>query len=319
MPQISVIVPVYKVEQYLKRCIDSILSQTFSDFELILVDDGSPDKCPSMCDEYATMDSRILVIHQENAGLSAARNAGIDWIFKNSRSEWITFIDSDDWVHPRYLELFNDALQNNDSMVIMCHYKKVNNTIFDESPIDPITFKYTPEEIFINKREISTIACCKLFHKDLFINHRFPIGKLHEDVFLTYKLLFQCDTIAVIESQPLYYYFYNEDSITNKKWSPKRLDEVEGHEEQLEFFKNSPYKEAYCREVVSYLWVLSEQLRSIRKEKHKYFFVRIKIKFKLTLAFIRFRTQVSLKSKIWAFEAAYPLLSKIYFKISNTW
>ena len=104
MPTISVIVPVYKVEKYIHRCVDSILSQTFTDFELILVDDGSPDNCGKICDEYAEKDIRIHVIHQENGGLSAARNAGIDWVFANSDSEWITFIDSDDWVHPEYLE-----------------------------------------------------------------------------------------------------------------------------------------------------------------------------------------------------------------------
>ena len=93
MAQISVIVPVYKVEAYLHRCVDSILRQTCRDFELILVDDGSPDNCPAICDEYAALDPRVRVIHQENGGLSAARNAGIDWAFANSNSQWITFVD----------------------------------------------------------------------------------------------------------------------------------------------------------------------------------------------------------------------------------
>lgn len=96
MSEITVVVPVYKVEQYLHRCIDSILVQTYRDFELILIDDGSPDSCGMICDEYAKSDSRIHVIHQENGGLSAARNAGIDWAFANSDSQWLTFIDSDD-------------------------------------------------------------------------------------------------------------------------------------------------------------------------------------------------------------------------------
>ena len=105
MPLISVIVPVYKVEEYLSRCVDSILSQTFEDFELILIDDGSPDNCGKICDEYTKKDNRVHVIHQENGGLSSARNAGIDWAFENSDSEWLTFIDSDDWVHIQYLDL----------------------------------------------------------------------------------------------------------------------------------------------------------------------------------------------------------------------
>ena len=97
-PKISVIVPVYNVQQYLHRCVDSILGQTFTDFELILVDDGSPDGCPAICDEYAVKDSRIHVIHQENAGLSAARNTGIDWVLATSDSQWISFVDSDDFI-----------------------------------------------------------------------------------------------------------------------------------------------------------------------------------------------------------------------------
>ena len=104
MAKISVIVPVYKVEQYLRRCVDSILSQTFSDFELILIDDGSPDRCGEICDEYKQRDGRVVVIHQSNGGLSAARNTGIIWSLENSDSDWLTFVDSDDWVHSEYLE-----------------------------------------------------------------------------------------------------------------------------------------------------------------------------------------------------------------------
>ena len=98
MPQISVVVPVYGVEKYLHKCVGSILDQSFKDYELVLVDDGSPDNCGRMCDEYAAADSRVKVIHQANGGLSAARNAGIDYVMTQSKSEYITFIDSDDWV-----------------------------------------------------------------------------------------------------------------------------------------------------------------------------------------------------------------------------
>ena len=109
MPTISVIVPVYKVEPYLNRCVDSILRQTYQDFELILVDDGSPDRCGEICDEYARQDSRVHVIHKENGGLSDARNAGIDWVEANSDSRWLIFADSDDWVHPELLARLLDA------------------------------------------------------------------------------------------------------------------------------------------------------------------------------------------------------------------
>lgn len=110
MAKISVVVPVYNVEKYLCRCVDSILAQTFSDFELILVDDGSPDKCGAICDEYTKKDSRVYVIHKENGGLSDSRNVGIKWAIENSDSEWIAFIDSDDWIYEKYLEILLDGI-----------------------------------------------------------------------------------------------------------------------------------------------------------------------------------------------------------------
>ena len=120
MPQISVIVPVYKVEQYLKRCVDSILHQTFSDLEVILVDDGSPDNCPAMCDKYAGTDSRVKVIHQKNAGVSAARNAGLSV----ASGEYITFVDSDDFIDPQMYEKMLAVAEKYDCDVVMCDCMK---------------------------------------------------------------------------------------------------------------------------------------------------------------------------------------------------
>ena len=120
MPSISVIVPIYMVEPYLRRCVDSILAQTFPDFELILVDDGSPDNCGQICEEYARLDRRVLVIHQENRGLSAARNAGIDWVMANSDSSWITFVDSDDWIHPNMLKHLFELNRDHGTQISAC-------------------------------------------------------------------------------------------------------------------------------------------------------------------------------------------------------
>lgn len=115
MPEVSIIVPVYKVEPYLNKCVDSILAQTFTDFECILVDDGSPDSCGKICDEYVQKDSRVKVIHQENQGLSAARNSGLDM----ASGAWIVFVDSDDWIEPDAVEvLYRAALQNDADMAV---------------------------------------------------------------------------------------------------------------------------------------------------------------------------------------------------------
>ena len=125
-PLISVIVPVYKVEKYLKKCVDSLICQSYPNLEIILVDDGSPDNCGKICDEYAKKDDRVVVNHKENGGLSDARNAGLDWIFSNSDSEYVTFIDSDDWVSEYYLEKMYSALMSDGADLSICNFKKID-------------------------------------------------------------------------------------------------------------------------------------------------------------------------------------------------
>ena len=121
MSEISVVVPVYNTEDYLKRCIDSIIRQTYKNFDLILIDDGSTDGSGQICDEYAIKDSRIHVIHQKNRGLSAARNAGLDWITLNSSSKWVSFVDSDDWIHHRFLEILYKAVRQDRTFISLCN------------------------------------------------------------------------------------------------------------------------------------------------------------------------------------------------------
>lgn len=240
MPKISVIVPVYKVEKYINQCIDSILAQTFSDFELILVDDGSPDKCGEICDEYAKKDSRIHVIHQENGGLSAARNTGIDWANANSDSEWITFIDSDDWVHREYLRLlYSDAIALNVN-VSSCFMLSVNDNdniepeikIVNATLLQPKSLRYSDG---LTWHIICVPAWGKIYKKLLFGEIRFPLGRINEDVFTTYKVIFACNEIAW-NSSPLYFYRLSEASIMRSEWTPKRLDAIDGFKEQFDYF-----------------------------------------------------------------------------------
>ena len=159
MHKISVIVPVYKVEKYLRRCIDSILNQTFNDFELILVDDGSPDNCGKMCDEYAKSDNRVTVIHRKNGGLSAARNSGIEWAFNNSDSEWITFIDSEDWVHADYLKILLDYAQKFNTEVSICDFLRTSDYIADDVLKEKLkVHKYSSEDFFVNRNLNAVVA-----------------------------------------------------------------------------------------------------------------------------------------------------------------
>lgn len=149
MPTISVIVPVYKVEPYLNRCVDSILRQTYQDFELILVDDGSPDRCGEICDGYARQDSRVHVIHKENGGLSDARNAGIDWVEANSDSRWLIFADSDDWVHPELLARLLDAATAFDLKISVCGYQETEGADPAVLPENMRPCRWTPKQFYM--------------------------------------------------------------------------------------------------------------------------------------------------------------------------
>ena len=241
MQIISVIVPVYKVEPYFHRCIDSILNQTFTDFELILVDDGSPDNCGAICDEYAAKDNRIVVIHKENGGLSDARNAGLDWAFANSDSEWITFIDSDDWVHRQYLEILYRLCADNNVIVSSCGHLRTAGEIAetqDVSDYEPIIGAVqTLSQMGLKYSEFNTsVAWGRMYKKELFRNIRFPVGRFHEDEFVTYKLLFVCDKIAITTFH-MYYYYINDSGITATKMSLKRMiDQLDALEEQYQYY-----------------------------------------------------------------------------------
>lgn len=246
MPEISVIVPVYNVEKYLRPCIDSILAQTFTDFELILVDDGSPDRCGEICDEYKRIDKRIRVIHQENGGLSAARNAGLDIM----SGTYVTFIDSDDIICVNYLDvLYQDIVKQNGqiSSVQLLEFVDVPRLDKLDSMQDYfiLTGKEAALHIYLPDHVISVTACGKLFCKDLFEERRFPIGKIHEDEALVPILLYISNRV-IINSKMLYGYRIREDSIMHKNFSIKRYDAIDAFNECLAFFKQNNDKKLVC-------------------------------------------------------------------------
>lgn len=267
MPTISVIVPVYKVEKFIHRCVDSILAQTFRDFELILVDDGSPDNCPAICDEYATKDSRITVIHQENGGLSAARNAGIDWTFAQSDSQWLTFIDSDDWVHPEYLQRLLDAAVEHNVSVSVCSYIEATGTKTITSQ-NSAAVLFTSEDFFVNKNTNAVIAWAKLYRKDCFHSIRYPVGRIHEDEFVTYRILFPVNQLAFIPA-PLYYYYINVHGITKSGWTYKRLDVLDALEQQISYFQKNGYIKAYRHQVGIYIRKIDNWLSNSKNNDYE--------------------------------------------------
>lgn len=213
---ISIVVPIYNVEQYLKSCVDSILSQTYRNTEIILVDDGSPDNCPRICDEYAKKDERIRVIHQKNKGLSGARNTGID----NARGEYLIFVDSDDTIeHTMVEELYGYALKN-DCAMVACG----RNYVFEDGQIvckitDEVNQVYNFEDAMYEMNTFTLFdmsAWAKIYKKELFSNIRFPEGKLSEDYYIAFKLIDLAQAVGYV-AKPLYNYLQRQSSISRNK------------------------------------------------------------------------------------------------------
>ncbi|WP_088070505.1 glycosyltransferase family 2 protein [Gottfriedia luciferensis] len=237
--EISIIVPVYKVEQYLKKCIDSILGQTFKDFELILVDDGSPDLCGKICDEYAELDNRVKVIHKENGGLSSARNAGI----KIAKGKYIAFVDSDDFIHLKMYEILHNYAEKHSSDIVICDYLEVDedevidttslNEQFNEENYTNIEALY---ELYTNMGVQFVVVWNKLFKRHLFDNLNFEENKIHEDEFIAHRLLYNCSKITYLPIK-LHYYLQRTNSITQAKFNIKHLDFIKAYKERVNFFR----------------------------------------------------------------------------------
>lgn len=316
MPEISVIVPVYKVQQYLQQCIDSILAQTFEDFDLILVDDGSPDDCGNICDKYAEIDKRIHVIHQQNGGLSAARNAGIDWSYQHSNSKWLTFIDSDDWVNSRYLEVLYKIVKKYNATIGICAYKEIysrvsesTNQIFQEQGRE-----WKPEDFYLKRRVNATVAWGKFYKKELFAKKRYPVGKLHEDEFLTYQILFAQEKIGVTEEK-LYYYYINPDGIMQSKSKDKKADIIEAYLQQINYFEINGFESAKKSSVRAYIGVLCAWInewtntQKLRKDEIKF---QKQLLGELKKALKQFQKQAPFNECRWAYEVAYPRQVRCY-------
>lgn len=236
-PYLSIIVPVYKVEKYIRKCIDSILAQTFTNFELILVDDGSPDCCGYICEEYALIDKRIKVIHKENGGLSAARNSGIDIAL----GEIIAFVDSDDWIHPQMYEKMIKYLNANGVDIVCCDTYIVKNskTVFKARYNENKILTQTQAVNYILEGAIDNAAWNKIYNKDLFKKIRYPVGRVFEDVATTYRLFAVAEKVGVLK-EPLYYYLKRTDSIIGQSFnSRKRMDSFYGFEERLNFAEDN--------------------------------------------------------------------------------
>ena len=241
-PLISVIVPVYKVESYLDRCVRSIVEQSYTNLEIILVDDGSPDNCPGICDDWAGKDSRVRVIHKENGGLSDARNAGI----RAAAGEYISFIDSDDRIAPEMLEKLYAALERDESDIAACTVEMVwENGMpprFLTVQTNCLLGRQEAQLALLRETTLKHPVWYKLYRRETVEGLLFDKGKYHEDVFWSYQAVGRARRVSVIDYVG-YYYVQRGDSIMGAGYSLKRLDAVEAYE------RRARYMEAYFPEL----------------------------------------------------------------------
>jgi glycosyltransferase involved in cell wall biosynthesis len=249
---ISVIVPVYKVEAYLEKCVNSIINQTYRNLEIILVDDGSPDNCPQMCDEIAKLDERIVVIHKQNGGLSSARNAGID----AAKGEYIGFVDSDDYIHPEMYERMYKALTAAEADLCICSYEMIyenrEKTSKDLGSIknEVLTRDGAFGKLFAKDDWYYVMAPMKLYKKALFSNLRFELGRLHEDTFLVHHLFGKCNCVVTI-SDKLYMYLQRGSSIMHTMSSKNYLCLIDAHLDRYQYFIQLKYKDFAKKSLMS--------------------------------------------------------------------
>lgn len=249
-PEISIIVPVYKVEKYLNECIDSILAQTFTDFELILVDDGSPDNCPALCDAAAEKDSRVRVIHQQNKGLSGARNAGIDI----ARGNWLGFVDSDDMIDPTFCEkMLHAAVQAGAEMAVCNILRMKENKALDSYQEHCLKDEVLSREEIVHRIQLSPfyMVMTRLCRREVFEGVRFPEGKNYEDAFTTPDVLEHVTKVACV-AEPLYQYRLRPGSIMRAAVTLKNMEEIHANYVLFQYtMKYQKYDEACLQYTVT--------------------------------------------------------------------
>lgn len=262
-PLISVIVPIYNTEKYLRECIESIQRQTYSNLEIILVDDESTDHCLAICDELALKDHRIKVIHKENGGAADARNVGT----LQANGEYIIYIDSDDWIHIDMFQILYEALRKTGAQAASCEYQtdkyriqRIKRT--EISCESCIAYQITEKYLY---QKMKNGPCAILLPAQVCKANLFPQGRLYEDLFTTYRFFWSCPKTVCVDP-PLYFYRDNPDSAMHRAYTPRMFDEIDAVEEIVDFAKREAptlLPAAYSRKFSAYAqvfrWIPAEQ------------------------------------------------------------
>lgn len=274
MAEISIIVPVYQVEKYISQCIESILSQTFTDFELILVDDGSKDNSGKICDEYATKDKRIKVIHKENGGAAVARNSGMD----KATANYFTFIDGDDYIVPTMLECLYKTILEKDADIVACNYRYVFENGKKDFSTENKAEILSGKEIFYNRKNernygFWTVVWNKLYKAKTFKNVRFRCGKYYEDEFWANDI-FQMNIKVVTVSDCLYYYRQHSTSTMRMKKIQRSFDLIDAFGERINIYLEEQHSGEAYKVLIYSLEYLKESKELIKSRQDKELYIK---------------------------------------------
>lgn len=292
---ISVIIPIYNAELYLKTCIDAVLGQSYTNFEVLLINDGSTDNSADICDEYLKRDNRIKVVHKQNEGSASARNVGLEL----AQGEYIVFIDADDYIESEYLQILVNKASEENADIVQCDYLSVKN-IADIQCIEKKNVAYATEvfsnidflECFCDKRTYLPIAVLwnKIYRRELFDSLRFPVGRGIDDEYLICQIIYRANKILWIH-EVLYYYILSENSQMRSKPSLKRIDGIDAIESQMCFFEeigqpklyNMIQYRYYATVIANYYFVErffpeEKKILAELKKKKKKFYTVLRIK-----------------------------------------
>lgn len=265
MELISIVVPIYNVEKYLRKCVESLLQQTYKNIQIILVDDGSTDESGKIADEYAEKHEQIEVYHKINGGLSDARNYGI----KYAKGEYLCFIDSDDWVAADMVAVLYQNIKKYDADVSEAQYIRVDNedVIADDLEEQVKVFDNIQASLNLRNYHLNQIvAWNKMYKKSCFNDILFPFGKIHEDEFTTYKIIYNSKKI-VVSNKILFFYRNTPNSIVNKKITKKRLHVLEAYDEAISFYHEKKEAELKKLTIINYLYILLNLLEECGKHE----------------------------------------------------
>lgn len=288
--KVSIIVPIYNVEEYIERCVNSILCQTYHNIEVLLIDDGSTDKSSEIINEYGKSDSRVKVYHKNNGGLSDARNFGLI----KSSGEYVCFIDADDYIHKDFVSCLLDICISHECDIAQCSFARTSGedtfSVVRNSSVTLLNNIQMLNNLYGENYVNTVIVCNKLYKRELFESIQFPINKIHEDEATTYKLYYNANRIGVTENV-MYYYYQRPNSIMQKQFNIKKLDILWAIEQRISFYADEGLMDLFYKDCYKYLTKIlkcyyeivhskeiSDKKNIVRELRWKYFDIFLKTK-----------------------------------------